>query len=410
MDKKYYKNFILLTMWLSILPFSNYIYADGIDESKDIVKNGQVVVLKRSLPIVTQGPTWPPSTIADENGDFVVVGSLLRKDENGNVVRVLRQAAMVSKNTTPPLDEFGKEDFTNQLGAPYKVIRELDLKKGSKDLDIVLHTLSYGPPEGDFGGGPRIPRIGDSPYNLNSFSSVSGVCRELFPAESQRFTYTIPSFAMHQAAIPGYIGDNVEYDINTGEKFVPNLRNGEECYPDGCAGEDPAHTRSKKPITLGDWLKAKVNMTVKLTNYSEQAEGYTSARFHIKAKNLIPNAIYYVAVPRDSFFSGRPIKTIAQIPSIPSVVVTDSKGRAKFTMELDNPFPDRAIDDAGMRVAAIGLIFRPDYMYLGGCPVRFGAGVDGIALAVSWGKGDFNIFGDLLTVAAPESMIHENIE
>lgn len=42
----------------------------------------------------------------------------------------------------------GQEDLPNMLGAPYKVIHPLNLTPGSKDLEMVLHTSSFGPFEG----------------------------------------------------------------------------------------------------------------------------------------------------------------------------------------------------------------------------------------------------------------------
>lgn len=136
------------------------------------------------LPSGTQGPLWPPSEAANSDGDFVVVGNIIAEHQPGAVFPA-PGAAVVSKNTVPPLDANGVEDFSNgfsNVTTPYTVIRQLDLSPGSPDLDMVLYTSSFGPASGNFGDGPRIPAQGVSQYNLNPFPPV---CRALFPGSSQ---------------------------------------------------------------------------------------------------------------------------------------------------------------------------------------------------------------------------------
>src|SRR5690349_3038110 len=74
------------------------------------------------LPNATQGPVWPPSAMVDKDGNFVVIGLVLKQFGPSTVVPAPNQAVIVSKETTPPLKD-GVEDPSNWFGAPYKVIR-----------------------------------------------------------------------------------------------------------------------------------------------------------------------------------------------------------------------------------------------------------------------------------------------
>jgi hypothetical protein len=236
------------------------------------------------LPNSTQGPLWPPSEVVNEDGDFILVGTVLTEVAPGQIVPLPKQAVLVSKETVPPLDKNGREDFSNVLGAPYKVIRPLDLTPGSTDLEMVLHTSSFGPFEGLFGGGPRIPREGESPYNLNG---VLPFCPELFPSASQRDSYTRPSFPFHKAPIWGFQGDQLAYDVDTGEPYDPHT--GSDCPPEGCPGENSVDTRRTTPITLDEWLRARGEVTITLTRFNKEVNAYTAARFDLHFKDLPPN-------------------------------------------------------------------------------------------------------------------------
>src|SRR5262249_10263636 len=148
---------------------------------------------------------------------------------------VPNQAAIVSKDTPPPLGPDGKEDF-NVLPSPgafftadYQVVRYLDLQPRSTDLDIVLYNASYGPRQGNFGGGPRIPKEGDSRYNLNSIPPHNP---NLFPLGPFETTYTQPRYPLHQAPIWGLDANN-------------RLRSG---FEPGIAVDPPDATAAAKPI------------------------------------------------------------------------------------------------------------------------------------------------------------------
>lgn len=367
-------------------------------EASPIDHNNKSRSITVKMTNTTQGSFWPPSAMATAEGDFVVVGNLLVKDDSGNVVTKLG-AAIVSKNTTPPLDGNGVEDFRNPMGAAYDIKRFLN-PNNKTDMSVPLYTQSYGPPEGNWGGGgARIPRLGDSPYNLNSFHSNGEVCPELFPSESQKHTYTRPQFPLHKAPVWGFQGDQVSYDVNTGEKYTPHTKNGTGCEPAGCDGEDLIHSRRDKPITLGEWLSQNVTVSVKLADYSRRTGGYTAAQFEVTGENMLPNSIYHVVFGRSSFLQGRPLNKIPTVGGLPSVLITDNEGRGHISFKAENPFPAADSDDAGIRVIGVGLAFKSDYAIHGACPMRMGPGVDGHAVASTLADGDFSDFDKFVTIA-----------
>lgn len=309
------------------------------------------------LPNGTQGPFWPPSELVDANGDFVVVGLLLVEDETG--IHPVPGSALVSKNTVPPLDDQGVEDFSNMLGAPYNIIRPLDLSPGSPDLNIEVYTLSAGPTIGDFGGrGPRIPGEGDSAYNLNMLPPT---CPELFPTDDQAGTYKMAGYPLTKAPIWGTRGDQVVYDVHSGM-----------AVPADVPEQDIDDRPYDRPVTLGEWLRARGRVKITLTQFDSQAGGYTHARFEMRFRRLMPNSIYTAWGVRASAFLGA-------LPSplgFPNVVVTNSRGRGRLEVELKNPFPDRNGPLGLDRVLGIGFAYHPDYMNWGACFGRIGAGVD----------------------------------
>lgn len=375
------------------LVFSGASYADD-DESPRAARN----VVSMDLVNTTQGTFWPPVTVVDENGDYVLVGTALEKRPGTDAVMPYPfQAVIVSKNTTPPLDQNGREDFSNPFAAPYEIVRHLDMNPGSPDLDMPLYTQSFGPYEGSFGGGGRSPKLGDSIYNLNALGGPGweAPCPEIFPASSQRFTYTQDSHPLHRDTVAGVKGDQVAYDVDNGKEFVLRNKNGADCPANGCLGENNWDARRTKPITLGEYLNIKATLKVELTNYSRELGAYTSARFTVVAKDLFPNAIFQVVLARSSFMQGRPLFTMAHRAAMPGLIVTDEHGRGRLVFEIENPFPDPALDDAGERVIALGIVLKSDYMVAGMCNYRFAPGVDVHAVASTIGDGnadDFDVF------------------
>lgn len=372
-------------------PLSN---ADGVAETEQ--KNSLVVQFTNS----TQGNFWPPSTVADKNGDFILYnGVALTELDDGGVVPMPGTSVIISKNTVPPLNTDGEEDFSNPFGAGYKVVKTLDLSPGSPDLDMELFSLSWGPYEGNFNGGARIPRVGESEYNLNPFNYGTATCSGLFPSSSQRFTYTRPSFPMNEVPIFGFMGDQIDYDPDTGEEFIPRNQNGSDCPADGCLGEDNIHQRSAKKITLGDWIKAKIVVNVKLVNYDRDQQAYTAARFRVNADNLLPNSVYQLSLGRSAFLQGSPLFRIPHAPAPAAAMITDSHGNGTMNFQLDNPFPAFEEDDAGTRIVGMGFVYKSDASIYGVCSYVIGSGVDAHSVATTFADGSPDEFDSLVTKA-----------
>ena len=318
------------------------------------------------LRAVTIGPPWPPSEMMDENGDFIGIGSILEvPDGNGNYFFGPRRAVIISKETVPPLGPDGKEDFSRIFGAPHLVLRELDLSEGSPDLDMVLYSASFGPVVGDFNGGPRIPREGESTYNLNALPPV---CPGLFPGVVQETSYTLPSVPLHEVPIWGFLGDNKRYDPDTGEAYP---------FPEPQVDVRPR----TEPFRLRDWLRAdeKSVLTVILSDFEPAVGGFTSARFRFRFRDLIPKGVYTLWSIRFNTLVPPPPGQDIQLPDslcLPNVFVADDKGRASFECKVDNPFPSLATPAGFFRIVGIQVAFHPDYQYWGGCFARYGTGVD----------------------------------
>lgn len=396
------KSATMLTAFIgtSLLASISQVNAASSENAEKVAKKKQNTVIVTKLVNTTQGTFWPPATVADSNGDYILVGTTLEKNEDGQVFPNPFQAVIVSKDTVPPLDENGIEDFSNPFSAPYKIVRELDLSKGSPDLALPLFAQSYGPYEGSFGGGGRSPMLGDSAYNLNALGGPGweDPCPEIFPAASQRHTFTRGLQFLHNANVAGFKGDQVAYDVDTGEEYIPTNKNGADCPENGCLGEDEIDSRRTKPITLGEYLNQKAKLKVKLINYSPELNAYTGARFTVKGKNLLPNAIFQVVIGHASFLQNRPLFKLAHPAATPGIIVTDSNGRGSLTFELDNPFPAPELDDSGERVVAIGFVLKSDYMVAGMCNFRFAPGVDVHAIASTIGDGIPDDFDSLVTV------------
>lgn len=82
------------------------------------------------LSVTTQGPTYPPSEVMNEEGEFVVIGRVNRRVED-EVSGDWGAALVSAQSELPP---FGEQ-------RPYDVVRDLDLSPGSEDLEMVLCTL-----------------------------------------------------------------------------------------------------------------------------------------------------------------------------------------------------------------------------------------------------------------------------
>lgn len=346
--------------------------APAQSEAQSAAIDNKSVVIR--LPIATQGPLWPPSEVVDHDGNFILLGSVLTEVQPGVIQPVPQQAVIVSKETVPALGPDGVEDPDNWFAATHKVLRKLDLSRGSRDLKMVLHSLSFGPFEGS-GRSPRIPRIGESTYNLNGDLTI---CPDILPTESQRFNYFLPSFPLHQVPVNGFQGDQVAYDPNTGSEFDPATATDDPaCAAQGCPGEDVVDVRRRKPITLGDWLKSDGTLKIQLVKPNKKGQ-YTAARFSFSLKSMIPNSIYTVwavrprEIPIPGVFHRRDIDPLFS----PNVITTDGQGRGSAEWEVTNPFPDPATDTRGFRIFGISVVYHSNLQNWGACPSPYGPGVD----------------------------------
>lgn len=360
----------------------------ALSESDGVTKS-----LERDLLVATQGPFWPPSEVVDNDGNFVLLGVGLTEPEPGVIGFAPNTAAIVSKDTVPPLGLNGEEAAPlNWFGAPYSFVRSLDLSPDSPDLDIELNSLSFGPSQG-FGTAPRIPRVGDSPYNLNGLGTT---CPEVFPTAAQRTAYTRPSFPLHRVPIWGFQGDQVSYDVESGRTFDPEAATGPGCpFFGGCTGEDVISRRRETPITLGEWLKARGHVRIDLANFDEAQGAFTHANIELTFENLLPESVYTVwAVrPRNAPSAIQTIRPVAPL-GIPNVFRTDTDGAASISFNVRNPFPDPATDTYGRRIAGLNIVFHSDAQNWGACFGRFGAGTDVHAHLSSFvdGTNDFTNF------------------
>lgn len=369
------------------------LFADGRSNDSNHWRDQAKTVRTFNLPNSTQAPLWPPAEIVDKNGDFVVVGTLLRKAMDGSVAPGIG-GAIVSANTTPPLNEAGVEDFSNLLGASYDIIRELDLSPGSKDREIELFSSSYGPSKGNFGGASRIPMAGKSRYNLNALPDP---CPEIFPSESQKYTYTRDSYPLRAAPILGFQGDQVAYDVNTGAQYDPMAGSGPGCGA-GCSGENNVDSRPHGKITLGQWLDGTATVEIRLKDPNPAGE-FRAAKFTVSLAKAIPDAVYTVWLARASVASnqGQPEYRQPTPGGMPNVILTDSHGKGSLTFDVENPFPAPAADPQQTRVVGMAIDFHSDYQNWGACFARLGAGVDIHAQWVSFADGTMD-FTDLVTV------------
>lgn len=354
------------------------------------------------LPNATQGPPWPPSEIMDKDGHFVVVGFLIQDKRP-----VPSQAAIVSKDTVPPLDVDGRESFDSAFGADYQVIRHLDLSAESLDRGIELYSVSYGPRRGDFGGGPRMPRAGESRYNLNATPPFSP---DLFPLGPLDDTYTRPRSLLHQVPLWGLEANDllpsgaeagVAIDplgslAGAGTLAPPPRAGGEQTVTGllhriaagierltssanpGWPGTNAFRQLRQQPITLGGWLQARGQVTITLTQFDPERDGYTAARFDFVLRDLLPHAVYVILALRQAAFlpATHPHFRLPDPLGLPNVFITDSRGYAEVSYEVPHPFADLANDPEGQHIVGLVVSYKSDYQNWGANISLLGPGAD----------------------------------
>jgi len=317
-----------------------------------------------SVPLMktTQGPFWPPSEIADQNGDFVLVGGFVLKEiAPGKISPVPNEkGVIVSKNTLPPLRD-GNEDFSNPFGSSYQIVRDLDLGAHGKDWDLVLYSLSCGPFFGNFGGGqPRIPGSRDSQYNLNANPRWN---REVAPVGSESPTYYRPNYALHQ--VPIWRLDEIPRYISIGVAIDPS----------GGGQDASADFRERRPITLREYLRGNGQMKIGLLPSTRGV--FSHARFDFEFRGLLPNSLFAIwALHAAGLLPPSDPRFLLPVPlAIPNVVQTDAQGDAQISFEVPNPFPDPANDPQLNRIVAIAITYFSDFQNWGAALTSLGTGV-----------------------------------
>lgn len=83
------------------------------------------------LSLTTQGPSYPPSEVMDQEGNFIVIGRVNRRDQQGTVASPWARAIV---SPSSPLPVFG-------VNSPYDIVRELPDPLTPSDAALILHTL-----------------------------------------------------------------------------------------------------------------------------------------------------------------------------------------------------------------------------------------------------------------------------
>jgi len=120
------------------------------------------------LSLTTQGPSYPPSEVMDQDGNFIVIGRVNRKGQQGQIISQWSRAIVSPSSVLPP---FGEQ-------APYDIVRELSDPLSAADAALVLHTLPL-------------------PLPCNNYPMVFAPEQHPTANSVQR-----PSYAFHQVPIP----------------------------------------------------------------------------------------------------------------------------------------------------------------------------------------------------------------
>ncbi len=126
-------------------------------------------IFQKNLSVTTQGPLYPPSEIMDKKGNFIVIGRIIRQQEDGAMSTDWGAAIVSSSTELPPFGQL----------APYSIVNLLDFND-SDALTEVLYTLPI-------------------PLPCNNYPMI-------FAPEQNNHAHTEhhPSLPLHQAKIPDY--------------------------------------------------------------------------------------------------------------------------------------------------------------------------------------------------------------
>ncbi len=205
-----------------------------------------------------------------------------------------------------PLPPFGESKR-------YEIIRYLDVDNLAADKEMVLYTLPY-------------------PIPCHNYPMVFA------PDQIELTRCTRPSYPFHLAPIP---------DVRP--------QDGRKC---------------SQPITLGQWVQAKGEVTVSVTPDKK------AALFVFELSGLIPNSLYTIMALREHDLD--PAGPTRPGPlGVPNVFIADEEGRGKYQALMPNPFPSLSIPfNQRHRITNVVVLWMSSQMNCGGAIGHFGLGVD----------------------------------
>ncbi|SER21204.1 hypothetical protein [Actinokineospora terrae] len=190
---------------------------------------------------------------------------------------------------------------------PHEVLREVT----RADDDMVLYTLP-------------------TPLPCNNYEMV-------FAPDQPPAARILPSYPLHQVPIPDLRAED-------GRKVT-------------------------EPITLGRWLRAKGEVSVRVCPDGHHAE------FDFEFADLIPNSLYTVMSLRELDLDPVAGPTRPGPLGVPNVFVTDRCGAARYSATLPDPFPttDRPGRNRIINVIVLWMSYQRSY---GGAIGQYGLGGD----------------------------------
>jgi len=131
-----------------------------------------------------------------------------------------------------------------------------------------------------------------------------------------------------------------------------------------------ARFRSKPsfPITLGDWLRARAELTIRCT---DEGPATASATF----RNLVPNGLYTVWGSWSTVALPGAPRAVVPIPfgGAPNSLVADHQGNATFQREFAACPLDPVPDAVGSKMLFVALVYHSDAVLFGASPGPFQA-------------------------------------
>ncbi|CAB3774508.1 hypothetical protein [Paraburkholderia humisilvae] len=192
---------------------------------------------------------------------------------------------------------------------PYNIVKRIDLSAPGSDADLMLYTLPL-------------------PLPCNNYPMV-------FAPQQRPDAHSInrPKLPLNQA-VP-------DYRVEDGRQYV-------------------------SPITLGDWLKARGELSVEID------QDGVHVLFELEMSGLVPLSLYTVMSLREHDL--RPDGPTRPGPlGIPNCFVTDSCGTAHYRARMPNPFPEPG---TGNRIQNVIVLFMSTEASYGGAIGLHGLGGD----------------------------------